>query len=97
MALLAFSAISGPGERASIIPINSTHRVFPVPDCRLSLGIGFSKLHVAGRILFIGGRGDGPVIKWTQFDPKHPHKKQSGEYMRVIPDLGRQRQSPIAT
>lgn len=97
MVLLAFSAISGPEEQASIIPINSIHRVFPVPDCILSLGIGYSKLHVAGRILFIGGRGDGSVIKWTQFDPKHPHKKQSRKHMRVIPDLGRQRQIPIAT
>lgn len=61
MVLLAFSAISVLGEQASTVAINSAHRVFPVPDCVLSLGIGVSKLHMAGRTLIKGGWEDGPV------------------------------------
>lgn len=62
MVLLAFSAISGPGELASTVVINSAHRVFPVPGCVLSLGIGVSKLYTASS-KEVGEMG--PLTKWT--------------------------------
>lgn len=61
----SLSAVSGPGELASkyssILP---TGYFLCQTMCQVfSLGIDFSKLYMAGRIIIMGGWGDGAVNK----------------------------------